>query len=107
MAASSSGSGSVRNACSVTGSHSQIPPSAMRLRESRPSFRKYPRTYCDCAASVSSRLGGGQKARVIARGPNVKRPLDASVLGSTTHAPFARLQLRRMLTVPSALRRIV
>jgi hypothetical protein len=63
--------------------------------------------YWTWAATCSSMLGGGQRARVAASGPNLKWPLVPSLLGSTGHVPLARLQLRRMLTVPSPLSRIV
>ena len=51
-----------------------MPPSAMRLRYNLPSFRRYDRTHSASRAIRSSRLGGGQRARVTARGPNSKRP---------------------------------
>ena len=59
------------------------------------------------ASSAASRLGGGQKARVAARGPKRKPPLLAAALPWADQLPRARLQLSCIVTLPSRLSSIV
>ena len=63
--------------------------------------------YAACAVILSSMLGGWHDALVPASGLNSNCPFEGSADGVAFHDPFARLQFRRMLTVPSAPSRMV